>query len=411
MKRQYVEKANLPDTPGLYFFKKGKNTLYIGRATSLKNRVKSYFDNDLIHTRGSLLVDMVFHADKLEYQETDSVLEAILLEAELIKQHQPKYNTDEKDDKSFNCIGITDEDFPRVLVIRKREINFDLLKTNDYQLKTVFGPYPHGGLLKEALKIIRRIFPYRDEKCMPNQGRPCFNRQIGLCPGVCMGEISKIEYRKIVKNIELLLHGKKSLLIRKLEREMKVLAKAQEFEKAGEIKKTIFALQHIQDVSLLKREAKPGNGDISENSFRIEAYDVAHISGTHSVGVMTVFDHEGSQKSQYRKFKLRGNFGNHDIAGLTEILERRLKHSEWPFPNLIVVDGAKPQKNATEKILEKNNLSIPVVAVVKDDRHKARAILGDTPLAPKYQSVILQANLEAHRFAITYHRKLRSKLF
>lgn len=120
MIRQYLSKIELPDAPGVYFFKYGKEVLYIGKATSIADRVKSYFATDLIGTRGPLLVDMVFQSDKLDWQTTDSVLEALLLEAELIRKHQPKYNTKEKDDKSFNCVVITDEDYPRVLIIRKK---------------------------------------------------------------------------------------------------------------------------------------------------------------------------------------------------------------------------------------------------------------------------------------------------
>src|SRR3989344_5544176 len=188
MKIKLIKK--IPDKSGVYFFKKGKDILYIGKATSLRDRVKSYLGKDLIETRGPILVDMVFQADRVEYKVTESVLEAIILEANLIKKYQPKYNTKEKDDKSYNYAVITKEDFPRVLLIRGRELEAKVGGVHELNIKYKFGPYPNGSAIKEGLKIIRKIFPYRD-KCNPSKGspwKPCFNRQIGLCPGVCSGE-------------------------------------------------------------------------------------------------------------------------------------------------------------------------------------------------------------------------------
>ncbi|MEI6553671.1 MAG: GIY-YIG nuclease family protein, partial [bacterium] len=155
----------LPDSPGIYLFKRGKNLLYVGKATSLRQRVRSYFSNDLIKTRGRLLVDMVTLADKIDFEKTDSVLEALILEAQYIKEHQPKYNTKDKDNKSYNYVAITDENFPRVLVVRGRNLEQNLASTSE-KYKYTFGPYPYGGELKEALNLIRKIFPFRD-KCTP----------------------------------------------------------------------------------------------------------------------------------------------------------------------------------------------------------------------------------------------------
>ena len=211
---------NFPDTSGVYLFKKGKEILYIGKATSLKDRVRSYFSNDLINTRGQFIVGMVGKAEKIHYFKTDSVLEAIILEANLIKKYQPKYNTKEKDDKSYNYVIITKEDFPRVLLIRGRELEKLDSQSSGLNVKYKFGPYPNGSAIKEGLKIIRKIFPFRD-KCVPyeylpsnkvTKARPCFNRQIGLCPGVCMGEISRKEYGDIIRNIKFLWKERKKLL-------------------------------------------------------------------------------------------------------------------------------------------------------------------------------------------------------
>src|SRR3989338_2153829 len=168
MTRDNLTKYKLPDAPGVYMFlgspsrgvsaRRGKDILYIGKAASLRDRVRSYFSHDLAEARSQAVVGMVEKATSLSWQETDSVLEALILEANLIKRHQPSFNVDEKDNKSWNYVVITKEDFPRALLVRGREL-FSL-STKNYQLKTVFGPYPHGGQLKEALKMVRRIFPF-----------------------------------------------------------------------------------------------------------------------------------------------------------------------------------------------------------------------------------------------------------
>ena len=404
MNSQYFKKQNLPLTPGVYFFKKGRQILYIGKATSLRDRVKSYFSNDLIATRGPLIVDMLFKADKISFQKTDSVLEALILETELIKKHKPRYNTKEKDDRSYNFVIVTKEDFPRVLIERGRSL--DKLPDLGFEVQKKFGPFTNGTQLKEAVKIIRKIFPFRD-RCMPNQGRPCFNKQIGLCPGVCDGSISKIDYKKIIKNIILFFEGKKTKIIKNLEKEMNLLAKNQQFEKAGEIKKTIFALNHIQDVALIKSDSLTTNSS-KLKAVRIEAYDVAHISGEANVGVMVVLENGEPAKNEYRKFIIKESKQN-DIAALKEILERRLAHEEWAFPQIIVVDGGKAQIKIAREVLQRFCQKIPVVSVLKDERHRPKAVLGDKNISSKHSNDILLANSEAHRFAIQYHRKTLAK--
>ena len=394
MNSQDLKKFNLPDAPGVYLFLgKNRKILYIGKATSLKDRVKSYMSKTVFDTRGPLIARMLEEARKVEFIQTDSVLEALLLEANEIKKHQPVYNSKEKDDKSYNYVTIIEEDFPRVLVTR----GFG-----------TYGPFPHGGELKEALKIARKIFPYRD-KCAPNQGRACFNAQIGLCPGVCAGRISKKDYRKVIRHLRLFFEAKKTELIKSLEKEMRLFARAQKFEEAEKVKKQIFALEHIQDIAILKHDLEASTKNLEAN-FRIEAYDVAHISGTNVVGVMAVVEDGELAQSQYRKFRIRDD-QNNDTANLKEVLTRRLTHPEWRFPNLVVVDGGKGQINVTKEVLGKVGLDIAVVSVVKDEKHKAREILGRSVLSRALDKSILLANNEAHRFALSYHRKLRGKGF
>jgi excinuclease ABC subunit C len=408
MKSADLAKLNLPDTPGVYFFMKGKEILYVGKATSLKDRVKSYFAKDILLTRGPRIVKMLADADKIEHQITDSVLEALILEANEIKKHQPPANSASKDDKSYNFVLVTKEDFPRIVFVRGRELS--QMTDAKKQFSKIFGPFPHAGELREALKIVRKIFPYRDEKCkITPKLKPCFNAQIGLCPGPCAGRISKTEYRKIVRHITLFFEGKKIALIKSLEIEMKKAAKMQNFEEADRIKRQIFALDHIQDIALIKKDLERPSAALGAiRPWRIEAYDIAHLSGTHVVGVMTVVEDGEVNKSQYRKFKIKAD-KNDDTNNLKEVLERRLNHPEWTLPSLIAVDGGIGQLNAAKEVVERRGLKTPVVSVVKDERHKARAVLNlfDKTL----EKSVLLANIEAHRFAIGYHRKLRSKGF
>jgi excinuclease ABC subunit C len=209
-----------------------------------------------------------------------------------------------------------------------------------------------------------------------------------------------------IRHIKLFLSGKKNEVIKSLHREMRAYAKSREFEKANEVKRRIFALEHIQDVALIKDTVNQQlTTNNNEQDFRIEAYDVAHMSGKESVAVMTVVINGEIDKSQYRKFKLSKEIGNNDVKSLEEVLLRRFKHSEWKYPDLVVVDGGMIQKNKAEEIINKLGIKTTVVSVVKDDKHKAKGILG-LEETKKYKKDILLANLEAHRFAISYYRKL-----
>ncbi|MBU6370828.1 MAG: hypothetical protein KGH93_01620 [Patescibacteria group bacterium] len=412
MNRQDFAKITLPDAPGVYLFKKGKEILYIGKATSLRERVKSYFAADLIAARGPLLVDMVYLADQIECIRTDSALEAVILEANLIKERQPRYNTMEKDDKSYNYVVITKEIFPRVLVERGTNIDFKAKKlSGGEKLSDIFGPFVNGLQLKDAMKIIRRIFPFLDRPA--DSAGYGFYREIGLAPDLSGAEARK-EYARTIRHIRLFFKGRKKSIIAALEKDMKLFAKARQFELAGGAKRKIFALRHIEDIALLKRSFDSADnwGETAgmRKPFRIEAYDAAHIAGAANVGVMTVVEGGKANKAEYRKFKIRESTGN-DIAALGEMLRRRLRHGEWRLPDMIVVDGAAAQKNMAEKILGEAKLAVPVVAVTKDERHRPKAITGREDLVEKRKKEILLANAEAHRFAVAFHRKSRSKRF
>lgn len=404
MKSQDLAKLELPGEPGVYkFISQSGGILYIGKATSLRSRVQSYFGKDLINTRGPLLVDMVFNAHTVEYVQTDSVLEALILEAELIKKHQPKYNTKEKDNKSFNYVCITKEVLPKVLVIRGRNLDKKLYAN-------VFGPFTNGSQLRVAMKIIRRIFPFYDDQSTKKQNYQ-FYKQLALIPSD--------DYKNNLKNLVLFFQGKKKRILQNLKKEMLALAKQKQFERAGEVKKQIFALQHINDIALIKEDISITSQNAASASFRIEAYDVAHMSGANMVGVMVVIENGEPVKSDYKKFNIKTVTGANDPKALGEMLERRFKHTEWAMPDLIVVDGNDVQINVAERVLADFNKEIkpeamkviPIVSVVKDDRHQAREILNTKNLKPATKKSILLANSEAHRFAITFHKLKRAKTF
>jgi excinuclease ABC subunit C len=389
------KKIKIDDNPGVYFFQKGKKILYIGKATSLKERVKSYFTSDLIKTRGMLLVDMIAQANSIRFQKTNSVLEALLLETELIKKNHPYYNTKEKDDKSYSYIQITDDEFPIVKIVRGKDV--ENLKDSN-----IFGPFLSTIQLRNALKIVRKLFPYRDEKCIIGKNKPCFNYSIGLCPGTCIGKISIKDYKKQIDKIKIFLSGNTEKVLKILEKEMNGLSKIKKFEEAGKIRDKIYALNHINDISLINKE----NDQI--NNIRIEAYDIAHMSGQNMVGVMVVMENGEFKKDQYKKFIIKNQDNADDGKALFEILERRFKHEEWGKPNLIVTDGNKVQLAVAQRFFKDS------VSIVKDDKHKAREVLNREILKDKKikEEDIIKINAEAHRFAIAYFRgKLRRGMF
>jgi excinuclease UvrABC nuclease subunit len=416
MQRQELAKYDLPDCPGVYLFTAGKGrakkVLYVGKATSLRDRTRSYFDIDLIATRGPRIVDMVTQADGIMYETTPTVLEALVREAALIREHRPRANVEGKDDKTFLYAVITDEEVPRVLAIRGAAIDFKkkLVPDEDLKLRDIYGPFPSGYQLREGLRLIRRIFPFFDTARPVGSGnkharaKEQFNKQIGQYPR----DMDRAEYLHSIRNVGMFLSGRVKTLRKSLERDMKEAAKEERFEDAAEARRQLFALDHTQDVSLIRedwqreKDAAPA---------RIEAYDTAHISGTNAIGVMTVVEGSIPVKAAYRTFRIRGRGSkslNDDIASLKEILSRRFGHPEWPYPKAIVVDGGKTHKKAAEDVLKELGLRIPVAAVVKDEKHRPREIIGGLRAGVADADAVL-ANAEAHRFSLSRHREARRR--
>jgi excinuclease UvrABC nuclease subunit len=429
MERTDLKKIDLPEVPGVYLFTKGrgksKKVLYVGKATSLRDRVRSYFDDDLIATRGPRIVDMVTTADGLMHETTPTVLEALVREAALIRHYDPPANAMGKDDKTFLYAVITDEDIPRVIAVRGSDIDFENRITGGIKLTAIHGPFPSGYQLREGLRLIRRIFPFYDTQRPLNviakmrnkhaQAHVEFNRQIGQYPR----NMDRKEYLRSIRNVSLFLSGRVKALRSTLTREMKQAAKEERFEDAAEMRRQLFALDHIQDVSLIREDR-----DKEKSAPRIEAYDTAHISGTNAIGVMTVVENGIPVKEDYRTFRIRGFMQaakakdakgsreakrmNDDIASLKEILSRRMGHPEWQMPKAIVVDGGKTHKKAAETLLQELGILIPIAAVVKDDKHRPREVIGAIRAGISEADAVL-ANAEAHRFSITKHRAARTR--
>jgi len=399
----YEKTKEFPLQPGIYqFIDKNGVILYVGRATSLRRRVSQYFPSA---SSGQVKLDlrireMVELAKDVKYQQTDTLLDAIVLEANLIKKYWPKYNVKDKDDRSFIYIAISKKDiFPKPIIIRGRIIENYKLKIENFY---IFGPYQSLTIIKNALKIIRRVFPY--STCLPvgrlvklNQGNPCFDYQIGLCPGACIRAISKEDYQKNIKNIILLLGGKKKLLLRKLQKENPEKARA---------------LQHIQDVTLISRdEIENYKLKIGNSAKRIEGYDISHLTGKETYGSMVVFIDGKADKSQYRLFKIKKAPANDDLRALEEMIIRRFNHLEWQRPDLIMIDGGKPQVDFIFKALQNRHINIPIVGISKlqNDKlvfpPKTKKIVKE--LAENINNTLLKTRDEAHRFALKASRQKR----
>lgn len=425
-----IKNNELPDSPGVYlYFDAQDKILYVGKATSLKRRVGSYFTK----AHDNRIAELVSKITRIDYIETPTVIEALVLEANKIKALQPPYNILQRDDKTYLYLVITNEAFPKPLLMRGQELarlginpfDAELSKKAQKKFLRVFGPYTSGASLKKALEYIRKIIPW--SVCEPSPDRkPCFDRQIRKCPGVCTGEISKTEYRKIIKKLILFFEGKKSRLVSQLQREMKKAAQARKYELAARLRNDIFALEHIQDVAFITREdvELPFSSDYSEDMIdldgRIEAYDISNISGTSAVGSMVVFEGGKPVKAKYRKFKIKTVRGANDTAMLEEVMERRLKRAEqfgkaWPLPELMVIDGGQGQINRVQKVLNKHQIKLPIIGLAKGfDRKQDRLVFDRSDLelarvAARGKELFQKARDEAHRFAVKYHRELRAK--
>ena len=533
----------LPEEPGVYLMKnKNGKIIYVGKAISLKNRVRQYFQSSKNHS--SKVKSMVSNIASFEYIITDSELEALILECNLIKQYRPKYNVLLRDDKTYPYIKVTvNEDYPRVMKVRK------VLKDK----AKYFGPYTNVGAVNDTLEVIRNIYPIRNcnvdiAKAIQNNARPCLNHHIKKCVGPCTGNVSKEDYRKMIDEIIMFLSGKEESLIEILKEKMNKCAMEFNFEEAAIYRDKIKNLEEImekqkidasssdvhQDLIALARTEEeacvqvffvrhgkiigrehfilegvegssspsilgsfvkqfymeqeyipkeiiideeiednyileewlsdkrgnkvtirvPQKGEkknliemVRKNAMeylnkfsylnkqkyeksigaltqltelleletvpkRIEAYDISNIQGVDSIGTMVVFSDGKKDRKEYRRYKIKTIVGPDDYGSMAEIVGRRIKHGN--LPDLILLDGGKGQVSAVQKVLNDNNLQIPLWGMFKDDKHRTKGLVN------KEREIVLDktTNLyrfvasiqeEVHNYAITYHRSLRKK--
>ncbi len=386
----------LPKKTGVYLFlNKKKKVIYVGRAANLKTRISSYFLSVGSRTSNRRPVEQfVGEVEKVSFVETNNLLESAVLENNLIKKYWPKYNIKDKDHKSFVYLFFNmNKDFPKPVVVRERDLKKYGLPRSAGKPKNLVGPFQSVRELKNILSVARRIYPY--STCVPlaspaEGGKPCFHNQIGLCAGVCTREINSKEYKKIIRGLIRFLKSKNPKTNRKF----------------------------LDDIVLI-----PHSTQIMRShkicTMRIEGYDISQFGKGDVYGSMAVFINRKASKKDYRLFKIKSAGVGDDTGALREVLERRLKHKEWQYPDIIVVDGGRQQVNTFLKILKNVNLEIPVVGISKAGKHSqssakdyniifsAKLKKSVREMFSAQKDLFLKVDAEAHRFAIKQVRKNR----
>ena len=407
----YVDKekvGKLPKIPGVYAFKVGKDYLYIGKASDLRVRVKNHFQQPT--WRDSLYIDQV---TRIGYIPATSDIDALLLESSLIKKHQPKYNVMWKDDKNYTYIVITKEKLPRVFTAHQK----------DTKIKAEYlGPFIEGRNVRRVLKLLRRVFPYYTSKKHPAVA--CSYCHLDLCPGP---NPKQAEYKRNIANLKAVLQGKRTSVLKTLKKEMTEVSRKEQYEKASWLRDQISSLERIIEHSFLNTQPAPLRSQPDYHAIekelrkvlhtrkrisRMEAYDISNIQGHQSTGSMVVFIEGKPSKKHYRKFKIKITGKPNDFAMMKELITRRLSHKDWSYPDVMLIDGGKGQlSSAMEAIAEQKQLGkFKVVALAKRNNelffpnNPEPALLKD--MGAGLEHMLLHIRDEAHRFAITYYRKL-----
>ena len=416
----------LPRTAGVYLFygstgspqAKKKDLIYIGKAINIKDRVKNHFfqpsyrDNLFIH-----------NVSRIDFLETNSEIEALVLEANLIKQHLPKFNVVWKDGKNYFYVAVAkgNEGIPYVFITHQKD-------STDTKY---IGPFIEGQALKKTLKYLRRVFPFYTHSTGSGQAsarhpkNQCTWCHLKLCPGP---NPNLAEYKANLKKLIFILQGKRKSAVYTLRREMEVLAKTNKFEEAGKVRDRILALERILEHThvIENGQLAAGKWQLTEKTLqeiletktpisKIECYDISNIQGTLAVWSMVVFVDGAPDKSQYKKFRIRMKNEPNDIAMLKEVLTRRLTHPEWGYPEVMLIDGGIAQLNVAIRTKNQDTITkkIRVISIAKG-RQELFIENKKTPIPLKnlpseIYNLVKHLDDEAHRFAITFHRKLRKK--
>lgn len=426
----------LPKEPGVYFHKNADGKIiYVGKAAKLNNRVRQYFQKS--RTRDPKTEALVAEIVDTDWMVVDSELEALFLEAEMIRRYMPQYNILLRDDKSMTYIRIDyDSDYPTVGTTRR-----PLDDGARY-----YGPYLSSQSVRQALKILRKVFPYAVRK-MPSQKRATLYYHLGLDPGLEEGKTSLLEYRSNLRKMINVIEGKRSVVIKELEKEMKQAAKEQHFELATKRRNQVSHLKNLnKQVVFSDKEFMDISKDHALSELielltidgyprRIEGYDVSHMQGTDVVASMVVFTNGVSNKGEYRKFKTKKDHNN-DFYNMNETIRRRFSEKNvkmWGLPDLVLIDGGKGQLDAALKARDEMKITRPFIGLAKREEQiviaKDRSgvtlnqqvlnklggfysetddfILINVPHSSHLVKLLQRIRDESHRFAVSYHSTLR----
>jgi len=414
-----------PDTPGVYMFKGPDGLpLYVGKAKSLRKRVLAYVSE----VENPRLLAMVIQAEDIEIIPLKTESEALVLEDRLIKEYQPRYNIEWKDDKKYPLLKIDiTEKWPRLQFVRREKDDNALY----------FGPFTHSGGLRNIMRLIRKVFKIRCCKyknLKPEYATHCLYYHMGECLAPCRGEVDPIKYQEIVKQVIMLLEGRVEELLTSLRKKMMGASKRMEFEKAAKIRDLIFDIEKLL-VEKVRKEVIKGKIELPqtdidkeldslkqvlglpERPVYIDAFDISNLYGTNPVGSLIVFKDGKAYKKGYKRFKIKTVEGIDDYAMLAEVIGRHYQGvvgEGGELPDLILIDGGKGHLNAACNILTKLGLTqISVIALAKrleeiyiPSRKRPILLEKDNPAL----KLLMRIRDEAHRFAISYHRKLRKKM-
>jgi excinuclease ABC subunit C len=430
---------DLPTTPGVYFHKNAAGQIiYIGKAANLRNRVRQYFQAS--RSRDSKTQLLVADIHDTDWMVVDSEVEALFLEAEMVRRYMPHYNILLRDDKSMVYIRIDyDSDSPTVSFTRR---------PLDDQAR-YFGPFFNAGTTKQAMKVLRRAFPYATTH-YSGKRRVSLDYHLGLDPGLEEGKTSLKDYRTNLRRLIAVIEGKRQNIQDKLEKDMQKLAKNTEFEQAAKVRNQLNVLKNLHNqIVFSDKEFLDISKDhaldelvnllgLSAFPKRIEGYDISHMSGTDVVASMVVFTNGVSDKSQYRKFKTHKD-QNNDFDNMHETIARRLSltnRKAWGMPNLVIIDGGKGQLGAAIKARDEMGCpELPFISLAKREeqivlsREKSNVVLnletlhklgGYVTESDEYLLINIPHNTnlvkllqrirdESHRFAVSYHSTLKTK--
>ncbi len=431
-KRLSEKLKTLPKGPGVYFHKNTDGEIiYIGKAARLNNRVRHYFQNS--RYRDTKTDALVAEIADIEWTETASELDALFLEAELIRRYQPKYNILLRDDKALSYVRITyNAEHPTVTLTRR-----PLDDGARY-----YGPFASAFTVRRALKLLRRAFPYSTHSSSVPK-RACLHVHIGLCPGLEVGATSLQEYRSNLKQLMRYLRGEQTALMKQIERDMKTFAIEKQFEQAAKLRNQLQTLQRLSnEIVFSDKESLDISKDkglvelsdllgLTKLPVRIEGFDISHMQGTDTVASMVVFSRGIPDKAAYRKFKLRLP-GNDDFLHMHEVIKRRFSPSnqkQWGVPSLCIIDGGKGQLAAALRARDEAGVQVPMIGLAKryEEIVVHNELSGVTLTINEAKYVTNEANYsvislptrshlikllqrirdESHRFAVSYHTVLK----